>query len=139
MAAFLAPPILSVLDDQETTMMGNVGAGLLMGSGIVGGGMIGANSARRAAADPELKRSTLDELKVRAQQISNEQGVAAGQAHFAQGKEKFMDDVINPVSKKFGLNESPMFYRRGMAGSALGALTMMLPAYMAMRNGEVQA
>lgn len=162
--AMLAPGVLSAVDNQEE----NLGQQVLSGAITLGAAGLGAEEGLRSAtfltdADKEeFIAKEMDNLKKEMKQVSKEQGVQAGVEFFAKGKERILRDLEPVLSNAQARNlqgyarmtggsafedvvqalkldsRSPRQLRRGAIGAAIGAGAGLLPAYMALRGGEIE-
>lgn len=162
--AALAPGVMSSVDNQEE----NLAQQLLSGGITLGATALGAEEGLRSATfltdieKEDFIAKEMDNLKQQMKQVSKEQGVQAGVEFFAKGKEKLLRDLEPVLSTAQARNlqgyarmtggsafedvvqalkldsRSPRQLRRGAIGAAIGAGAGLLPAYMALRGGEIE-
>lgn len=150
LAAGAIPGLVSMVDDQETNVFGTAASGLIGGGGIALGGMIGyGNSHLGDDAKEAFIRQETNKLKVQAQQNRAVSGPTAAADDFGYAKTRLLESV-EPISPREGkvlgkrsdaakiLNMTPREIRGMSKGAMLGAIASALPAYLAMRNGDVE-
>ncbi len=92
----------------------------------------------------EFVRTAVDELKRQSKEIMAKEGVEAGNAYFAKGKEKLLQDIApfypEATIKKYPKLEktTPRNMRSAAKGQLLGSLIAALPAYLATRGGTIE-
>lgn len=158
LAAYLAPLTAASFDDQETGMMQSLAGGVILGGGMVGGAILGERNVSIDDKD-EYVRQAMSELKKKGRELAKEVGPEAARDFIALEKEKLMKDIspiaprqakaFNMAAKAVGgggifedldlLNRSPRQIRGTTRGVLLGTLATALPAYLAMRGGEIDA
>ena len=153
LAGALAPGIGSVLDDQDENLLNSLLSGSLTLGGFTAGSVLGMRSGsfKDETARNDYVRSAVSEIKKEAEIIRAKEGPLAAADYFGRAKETLMHD-IDPISqakvdelKAKGMpwensiyNMSPRQANGTIRGAALGTLAAALPAYFAMRGGEIE-
>lgn len=161
LAGILTPTVLSVLDNQEENFGQQMASGILTSVGVGAGGILGYNNGhfKTDAIKEAFVRESVSKLKTESQQVAANEGPAAGIKYFADGKRKLLQDIeaIDP-KRAAAFNSSvrqipelgdmiagldlphktPREVSRMTAGAALGAIASALPAYLAVRGGEIE-
>ena len=160
LAAALLPGVGSWIDDQETNFVGSLASGTIGLGGIAGGGYLGYKNAhigegqRNDFISDEIARLK-GESKIAAKDI----GPQAAVEQFAREKQAMLESIdpidpkrardINNVIRGFPEmgpiiaemdipNKSPRDIRGISKGALIGALVSMVPAYLALRSGDVE-
>lgn len=133
MAATLAPGVVALMDDQETNILGYLASGAI-GLGGLGAGMhVGYQQSQDV--DAYIKAGVAD-LKKQSVEIAKKEGPAAAAQWFGEAKQQLMNEV-NPIMPQAGLHRSPREVRSTVRGAMIGSALAAVPAYLAMRNGQV--
>lgn len=156
---YLAPGTLAAIDNQETGFNELAGGSLILGTGIGAGAVLGNKNVRIADKD-EYVRQAMSDLKAKGKELAKKVGPEAARDFIALEKEKLMKDIspiaprqaqaFNMAAKSMGiggdilsdldlLNRTPRQIRGTTRGMFLGTLATALPAYLAMRGGEIDA
>jgi len=161
LAAVVTPSVLAAVDNQDEGLSNSIISGGLTLGGTAAGGILGYQSGHFAtdSAKEAFVRDTIKDMKVKSQQIAAEAGPAAGVEYFANAKKQLMQSVegIDPKRAnvfnnsmrqfpEFGemiadldlLRKTPREVAGMTRGAALGSLAAVLPAYLAMRGGEIE-
>ena len=159
LAAMMTPGMLSAVDNQEESLLGQFGSGAVTLGGTALGAAVGLDDGRLSDEMKELYIETeIDELKRKSKNIAREKGAQAGAEYFGKAKQKLLESVepiLNPVQAK---NLNYFFARHGFGelntlglgsmtprelrymgrGAGLGALASIPLAYQALRGGEIE-
>lgn len=158
--AALAPGTIAMVDDQETSMLGNVVSGLTSTTGLGLGGYIGhrANTVSPEMRD-EFIRENIDVFKDESKKIGRSQGASEAVQYFADKKRELLNDIspidikrakaFNSMARQFPefgemiadlniLDKTPRQVRGMTRGAGIGALLTAAPAYLALRNGQIE-
>lgn len=161
LAAFAAPSLLGLIDNQDQGMINELGSGAVSAAGSLAGGYLGYKQSH--LANEEIKdafvREAVKDLKTKSQIIAAEQGAAAGIEYFSNAKRQLLQDIgqldpkranafNNSVRKNVPeigdmiadldlLRKSPREIQGMTRGAALGAVAAALPAYLALRGGDM--
>ena len=160
-AAGLAPGLLSYIDDQDTNLAGFTGSGVLTVAGIGAGGYLGyRHSHVNEALRDELIRSEIDKLKAKSKQAAKQIGPQEAVEQFARNKQALLEDLspidaqrapiinrelgkipeVGMILKDMDIgNKTPRDMRGMSRGALLGGLISLIPAYLALRNGEIES
>jgi len=160
LAAALVPSIGMVVDNQETNLGGFIGSGLLSTAGLGLGGYLGYRNAHiDDAIRDEFIRDEVSRMKNASKVAAKEIGPQAAVEQFARDKQALLADLdpidakraavinnelrefpeVGPILAEMDLgNKTPRDVRGITKGALIGALASMVPAYLALRNGEVE-
>ena len=158
--AGLIPGIGMMVDDQDTNLGGYIGSGLMSTAGIGLGGYLGYKNAHVNDADKEqFIKSEVSRMKNASKVAAKDIGPQAAVEQFAREKQAMLEDIdpidaarakiinkelrafpeVGPMLADMDLgNKAPRDIRGISKGALIGALASMVPAYLALRNGDVE-
>ena len=161
LATAVLPGAMSWVDDQETSILGFLASGALSTAGIAGGGYLGYRNAHVPEdTRDQFIRNEVDKLKAASKVAAKDIGPEAAVEQFARDKQMLLEDIasidpkraavinrelnripeIGPILKEMDLgNKSPRDVRGIGRGALTGAALSLIPAYLALRNGEVES
>lgn len=140
LAAYLAPTILSLVDNQEESTYNQlIGApATVLAGGIAGGYLARATGNVNEEAKAQALRNIVTELKKEAKGMRDKDGPQAANEFFGHEKAKRTQAYEDQFKKIPGLNLSPRDIRRGQTGSLIGAAIATPLAYSMLRDGEIE-
>lgn len=161
LAALMLPSVGSAVDNQDEGLSNYLASAALTGAGTIGGGYLGYRQGHLPTdlAKEAYARDAIKDLKAKSQLIAAQEGPAAGVKYFAEAKQQMLQEIegIDPKRAnafnnaarqipEFGdivadldlLRKTPREVSGMTRGAALGALASALPAYLALRGGEIE-
>lgn len=158
--AGLLPSFAMYGDDQETNLAGFLASGAITSAGLGLGGYYGYKNSHINDADKyEFIRNEISKLKNDSKALARDIGPQAAVEQFARDKQLMLDDIdpidskravfinkqlesmpdVGPLLAKMDIgNKSPRDIRGMTRGALIGGLASVIPAYLAVRNGDIE-
>ena len=133
------PLVGAMVDDQEENLLNLLGAGVIMTGGQTAGSMIGMRQAHMSPDEQEAYiRKEVNSIKNKAAEMGDP---IKGADYYGHEKQKVVDD-FEPFMRgapEGHILSKPKREIRGMyRGQMLGTLAAALPAYLALRGGDIE-
>ena len=159
-AAAMLPSVGSWIDDQNTNIMGSLLSGGVGLAAIGGGGYLGYKNAHIGVDQrDDFISNEISRLKGESKIAARDIGPQAAVEQFAREKQLMLQSIDPIDSKRAGSinsffrsipefgpmiadmdlgNKAPRDLRGISRGALTGALASIIPAYLALRNGDVE-